>query len=50
MGEMALRFGMGVPSEGRCTRTPNKALKSYDLPTDFGQWSALVEVRRVWQQ
>ncbi len=31
-------------------RTLNKALKSYDVPTDFGQWSALTADRRVWQQ
>jgi hypothetical protein len=31
-------------------RTLNKALKSYDLPTNFGQWSTLAAVRRVWQQ
>jgi hypothetical protein len=30
--------------------TLNKALKSYDLPTEFGQWSALAADRRVWQQ
>jgi hypothetical protein len=31
-------------------RTLNKALKSYDLPTIFGQWSALAADRMVWQQ
>ena len=31
-------------------RTLNKALKSYDIPTDFGQWSILAADRRVWQQ
>ncbi len=31
-------------------RTLNKALKSYDLPTDLGQWSALTADRRAWQQ
>ena len=31
-------------------RTLNKALKSYDTPTDFGQWSILAADRRVWQQ
>jgi hypothetical protein len=30
--------------------TLNKELKSYDLPTGFGQWSALAADRRVWQQ
>ncbi len=31
-------------------RTLNKALKSYDLLTNFGQWSTLAADRRVWQQ
>jgi hypothetical protein len=31
-------------------RTLNKALKSYDLPTNFGQWSILAVDRRVGQQ
>jgi hypothetical protein len=31
-------------------RTLNKSLKSYDLPTNFGQWSTLAADRRVWQQ
>ncbi len=31
-------------------RTPNKALKSYDIPTDFGQWSILAADRWAWQQ
>ena len=31
-------------------RTLNKALKSYDIPTDFGQWSILATDRRAWQQ
>ncbi len=31
-------------------RTLNKALKSYDLLTKFGQWSTLAADRRVWQQ
>ena len=31
-------------------RTLNKALKSYDLPTNSGQWSTLAADRRVWQQ
>ncbi len=31
-------------------RMLNKEHKSYDLPTDFGQWSALAADRRVWQQ
>ena len=31
-------------------RTLNKALNSYDLPTDFGRWSILAADRRVWQQ
>jgi hypothetical protein len=30
--------------------TPNKALNSYDLPTDFGQWSTLAADRGAWQQ
>ena len=30
--------------------TLNKALKSYDLPTNCGQWSALAVDRRVRQQ
>ena len=30
--------------------TLNKALKSYDIPTGFGQWSTLAADRRVWQQ
>ncbi len=31
-------------------RMLNKALKSYDIPTDFGQWSILAADRKVWQQ
>ena len=31
-------------------RTLNKSLKSYGLPTDFGQWSILAADRKVWQQ
>ena len=31
-------------------RTLNKALKSYDLPTNFEQWSTLAADRRSWQQ
>ena len=31
-------------------RTLNKAFKSYDIPTDFGQWGILAADRRVWQQ
>jgi hypothetical protein len=31
-------------------RTPSKALKSYDPPTDFGQLSALAADRKLWQQ
>ncbi len=31
-------------------RTLNKALKSYDIPTDFGQWGILTADLRVWQQ
>jgi hypothetical protein len=30
-------------------RTLNKVLKSYDLPTNFEQWSTLAADRRVWQ-
>ena len=30
--------------------TLNKAPKSYDLPTNFGQWGTLAAGRRVWQQ
>jgi hypothetical protein len=30
--------------------TLKKALKSYDLPTDFGQWNALAADPRVRQQ
>jgi hypothetical protein len=29
-------------------RTLSNALKSYDLPTIFGQWSTLAADRRVW--
>ncbi len=29
--------------------TLNKSLKSYDLPTIFGQWSTLAADRRRWQ-
>ncbi len=31
-------------------RKLNKELKSYDHPTNFGQWSTLTAVRRAWQQ
>ena len=31
-------------------RMLNKELKSYDLPTNFGQWSTLAADCRVWQQ
>ncbi len=31
-------------------RTLNKALKSCDLPANFGQWSKLAAYRRAWQQ
>ncbi len=31
-------------------RTLNKKLKSYDLPTNFGQWSTLAADSRIWQQ
>ena len=31
-------------------RTLNKTLKSYDLPSKFGQWSTLAVDRRAWQQ
>ncbi len=30
--------------------TPNKALGSCDIPTDFGQWSILAEDCRLWQE
>ena len=40
---------VGVPQMTR-VRTLNKTLNVYDLPTDFGQWSALAADRRVWQQ
>jgi hypothetical protein len=33
-----------------CGRTLNTALKSYDLSTNFGQWSTLAADCRVWQQ
>jgi hypothetical protein len=31
-------------------RTLNKALKSYDFPTDFRQWSAFASDCIIWKQ